>query len=107
VPDRSAWELRIEKASKKYPDLSWEVTLSPNQYLLIGCELHREKTIGWSAFMQSPGFANVQRMLVIRSCRPVTAHEASQSNMEELIRNDPSAPLALQATIPASRAKTN
>lgn len=107
VPERSTWELRIEKASRKYPELSWEVTLSPNQYLLLGCQLHREKTIGWSAFTQSPSAANVQRMLVIRSCRPVTAREANQSSMEEMIRVDPSAPLALQATIPASRAKAN
>jgi hypothetical protein len=107
VPERSAWELRIEKASRKYPDLNWEVTLSPNQFLLIGCQPQREKTIGWSAFTQSAGAANVQRLLVIRSCRPVTTSEASQNNMEELIRMDPSAPLALQATIPASRAKMN
>jgi len=107
VPERSAWELRIDKASKKYPDLSWEVTLSTNQFLLIGCQLQREKTLGWNAFMLSPSDANVQRMLVIRSCRPVTSREANQNSIDEMIRVDPSAPLALQATIPASRAKTN
>ena len=107
VPERSTWELRIEKAAKRYPDLSWEVTLAPNQYLLLGGRPERDKTLGASAFTQSPGPANVQRMLVIRSCRSVTAREARENTLEEIIRNDPSTPLALQATIPASRAKAN
>jgi hypothetical protein len=106
APERSTWELRVEKASKKYPDLSWEVTLAPNQYLLMGARLDRKKTLGCSAFTQAPE-PNVQRMLVIRSCRSVTAREANQNTVEEIIRVDRTAPLALQASIPASRAKTH
>ena len=66
------------------------MTLSPNQYLLIGCQIQRDRTIGWNAFTETPGAVDMQRMLVIRSCRPVTAREASENNMDELIRNDPS-----------------
>ena len=34
--------MRIERASNKYPDLSWEVTLGPNQYFIIGARIERE-----------------------------------------------------------------
>ena len=107
VPDRSTWELRIEKAAKKYPELSWEVTLDVNQYLIIGGCPDREKSLGQTAFLQQEGSTAVQRLLVIRNCRSVTARDAHDKSVEELVRRDKSPPLALQATIPATRAKTH
>ena len=34
--DHRSWEIRTDKACRRYPELSWDVTLGPNQYLLIG-----------------------------------------------------------------------
>jgi hypothetical protein len=105
APDRSTWELRIEKANNRYPELSWEVTLGTNQYLCIGGRPGRENSLGVTAFTQEDYADGVQRLLVIRNCRSVTASEAYQNSVEELVRADKTVPLALQATIPAVRAK--
>ena len=103
VPERSTWEVSIEKPCKKYPELSWDVTLGPNQYFVVGARLERERTLGQTAFTDS----GVQRLLVIRNCRSLTANEAHGSSVEDLVRADKMPPLALQATIPVSRAKTH
>ena len=50
----------------------WDVTLGPNQYFVVGARLERERTLGQTAFTES----GVQRLLVIRNCRSVTANEA-------------------------------
>jgi hypothetical protein len=107
VPERSAWEVRIDKAFKLYPDLGFDVSLGPNQYFIVGCRRDRERTLGQTAFVEIAGNRGVQRLLVIRNCRSVTAHEAHESSVEELIRADKSPPLALQATLPVSRAKAH
>lgn len=107
VPERSRWELNIGKAAKSYPDLSWEVTLGVNQYLVIGGRPERERSIGQSAFMQYDESAASQRLLVIRNCRSVTTREAHETSVDELIRRDRTPPLAIQASVPASRAKAN
>jgi len=107
VPERSTWELRIEKAAKKFPELSWEVTLGPNQYLFVGGRIDRLRTLGVTALTQLEGNLGVQRLLVIRNCRSVTAHEAHGNTVAELIAADKTPPLALQATLPATRAKTH
>ena len=106
-PDKSIWEVRVEKACKKYPDLSWDVTLAPNQYLIVGTRLERERTLGHTALTEFVNESSVQRLLVIRNCRSVTAGEAQQNSVEALVRADHTLPLALQATIPVSRAKAN
>ncbi len=107
VPERQRWEVRIERGCKKYPELSWDITLGPNQYFIIGARIERDRTLGQTAFTQMDGGAGVQRLLVIRNCRSVTAAEAHQYSVEELVRAEKTPPLALQATIPVSRARGN
>lgn len=105
APERSAWELQTGKAAQKYPELSWEVTLGPNQYVFVGGRLDRAKTLGQSAFTQADGAGAVQRLLVIRNCRSVTAAQAQATSVEDLVRADRTTPLAVQATMPATRGK--
>ena len=107
APERGEWAYRIEKACKKYPELSWDVTLGANQYFIVGARLERTRTFGTTAFTQFDGDRGVQRLLVIRNCRSITTLEAHQNSIEELVRADKAPPLALQATLPVSRAKTN
>jgi hypothetical protein len=107
VPERSTWEVSIEKACKKYSDLAWDVTLGPNQYFVVGARAERERTLGRTAFTEARGAESVQRLLVIRNCRSVTSHEAHGNTVEDLVRADKMPPLALQATIPVSRATAN
>lgn len=104
--DHKSWELRTGKAAQKHPELSWEVTLGPNQYLVIGGRLERERTLGQAAFTMSDGADELQRLLVVRNCRAVTSTESQQQSAQELIHADRSTPLAVQATVPAARGKS-
>jgi hypothetical protein len=104
APERQQWEMKLDKAAKRYPELSWEVTLGQNQYLLIGARAECLHTLGFNFFTQPHG-AGVQQLLVIRNCRSSLAQETHQNSVEELVRADKTPPLALQASMPGSRGK--
>jgi hypothetical protein len=106
IPDQQRWEMRTGRACLRYPELSWEVTLGPNQFFIAGTRIERERTLGQASFIQVGGEASVQRLLVIRNCRSVTAREAHQNSVEELVRADKALPIALQATLPVMRANS-
>jgi hypothetical protein len=95
--DHRSWEIRTDKSCRKYPELSWDATLGPNQYLFIGVRPDRERTLGQGAFMKGIGAEGVQRLLVIINCRTGTPGES-----EERMGTGEATPLALQAALPAS-----
>ena len=97
--DRRHWEMCTERACHKYPELSWEVTLGPNQYLFVGARPDRERSIGQNAFTESDLPQPTQRLLVIVNCRAIAPSDGGS--------DDPGAvaeitPLALQAAAAAS-----
>jgi hypothetical protein len=98
--DHRAWEIRIDKSCENYPELSWDVTLGPNQYAFIGARPDRERSLGQGAFVQTEGVEAVQRLLVIINCRVGTP---SDSSGEDLAGSGETTPLALQAAVPATR----
>jgi hypothetical protein len=53
------------------------------------------------------GADEVQRLLVVRNCRAVTSVESQQQTVDDLVRADRTPPLAVQAAMPATRAKSN
>jgi hypothetical protein len=65
-----------------YGSLSWEITLAPNDYLLIGGRYDRPNTLGWQSFIRPDEDAPVQRLLVIRTTR-------SPSSVENEISSGP------------------
>jgi hypothetical protein len=71
--------------SIRYDSLSWEVTLAPNDYLLIGGRYDRPNSLGWQCFMRPDEDAPVQRLLVIRTTR-------SPSSVENEIASSPGKP---------------
>lgn len=97
--DPNGWVMTLERQSRAHPELSWEVTLGPNQMLLIGGRLERDGSLGQAAFVQQDGVNAVQRVLAIRNVRTMDAREVYESNVER--RNG--MPLALQAMMPAVR----
>jgi hypothetical protein len=99
--DDSGWTLRIERPSRRYPDLGWEVTLGPNQVLIIGARPEHERSLGQRAFVQDEG-EPVQRLLVLRNGR---APGALGDVGIEAYLDSQCPPLALQATLPIVRAK--
>ena len=106
VPEQSTWEMKLERATQRHPELKWEVTLGPNQYLIVGARPEREGSLGQTAFVLQDGINAVQRVLVIRNCRSANAREVRENDVVELLRQDRTPPLALQATVPAQRGKS-
>ncbi len=97
-PDRSMWELNREKACKRYPELTWEVTLDANQFLIVGGRVERDRAIGQQAFIDGVDTGGSQRLLVICNCRPPRVSLPSPANETERARiNGVQSPLALQA----------
>jgi hypothetical protein len=102
MPEEGAWGYRLEPANHKYPELSWEVTLAPDQYLIVGGRLDRPSSLGHCAFVQEEG-RGVQRLLVIRGWKAVAP--PSEGSVEDCLQAA-CAPLALQATVgPIARAQ--
>jgi hypothetical protein len=107
APDQSMWELSPDKPSKKFTELSWSVTLGQNEYLLVGGRIEQHNSLGMKMFSQIADRHGVQRLLVIRNCRSITAQDTQQNSIQESIRAGKSLPLAVQATLPVVRAKGN
>jgi hypothetical protein len=98
--DRSgtySWLLGDGRPKQTYPDLSWEITLDPNEYAVVGGRLEQPGTLGHQFFIGSDEPAPVQRLLVIRTGR----------GRPGLIDDDPqpnqSPPLASQAAMSGRR----
>ena len=104
-PEKGKWVKKIERAAKEYPELSWHVTLEQNQCLLIGGRPECLNTLGFNTFAQ-PASAGVQQLLVIRNCRSTSTVESHQSNVDAMLRDEKTPPLALQASMPTYRMKT-
>lgn len=67
--DGAGWTCREHAATEKYGDLSWEVTLAPDEYVLVGCWFASRGTFGKECFVRADEPKPVQRLLVIRAVR--------------------------------------
>jgi hypothetical protein len=103
APETGKWLKKTERAAKEYPELSWTVTLEQNQCVLIGGRPECLDTLGLNTFAH-PANAGVQQLLVIRNCRSSLATEIQQNDVEALLRDEKTPPLALQASMPVYRA---
>jgi hypothetical protein len=100
APDGSGYMMEIKRPCKTFAALSWDVTLAPNQFLLLGTRLDQPQKLGGQAFLQPDTPAPVQRLLVVRTNRaPVATDEddGTDALRDGHVSNRPP-PLALQAT---------
>jgi hypothetical protein len=102
--ERLDFVVQVEKPSKTYPRLAWQLTLAPNEYLVIGTRYELPDTLGYQTFTQEEGPAPMQRLLVIRATRSPDGVETDLPTLEDLARASGPPPLALQATLTAVRA---
>jgi hypothetical protein len=97
--DGSGFILQEEWPTNSYPSLAWEVTLAPNQYVVVGARLDRAQTLGYQCFLRRDESLPVQRLLVIGSRRMIAP--TPDEIVAEASDNNPSSsrtpPLALQA----------
>ncbi len=97
APEQAGWQFKIERPNKAYPALAWEVTLAPNEYLIVGARLDKPGTLGHRALVEEQGRHPVQRVLVIRTNRSKQATE--EPTLEDTARASSSPPLAVQASL--------
>lgn len=85
------WALEPCEAVEELNPLAWEVTLTPEEYVLVGARADRPDTLGTAYFLPEGTNGSVQKLLVLRATRVAgTSSEASKL--------DQTPPLALQAT---------
>jgi len=94
--DQSQWTLRVEKPHRSFPELSWEVTVEPNKFLIIGTLLEHSESLGFRTFVQEDG-RPVQRLLVLRAFSAQGDKAEGEASLEEMMRSTTCPPLALQA----------
>jgi hypothetical protein len=88
------WRLHGGRPVKAFPDLAFEVTLAPQDYVIVGTRAARGGTLGHRCFVTTDGPKPVQRLLAIRAGRVQAPGPADTLPPAEGV----TAPLAYQAT---------
>jgi hypothetical protein len=68
-PTEAGFILRSEQPTKIFAALTWEVTLAPNQYVLVGARTDRPQSLGHQSFLRGDEPVPVQRLLALRVSR--------------------------------------
>lgn len=100
--DRSGWSMQIDRPTRSFPGLEWEVVLGPNEYLVIGALFADRGTFGFQAFVQTE-HPPLQRLLVLRT-GPSPNSPGEHPDLADLLGNHLSPPLAMQASRTSVRA---
>ncbi len=96
------WELQEQPTAENYTAMSWEVSLAPNDYVLVGGRFGCPTTLGNASFIRPDEPKPVQRLLVIRTARPgMGLLDETADNASSPLGRSPS--LALQAARTAAR----
>jgi hypothetical protein len=99
--DGSGWTASEQAVTEKYGELSWDVTLAPDEYLLVGCWFASQGTYGKECFVRVDEPRPVQRLLVIRACRQVA--ETLDTESAEEHAPPPTVATVAQAPLPMRR----
>jgi len=81
--DGSGWT-KVPQGARKYGELSWDVTLTPDEYLVVGCRFPSPHTFGTACFVRDDEPKPVQRLLVLRAARQVPELAGAETAEENL-----------------------
>lgn len=84
------WSVEAREPVEEFPALSWELTVEPDEYVLIGPRLDRPGTLGCAYFLSERGSVPTQTLLVVHAAR------LADQTIDENLSQAP--PLALQAS---------
>jgi hypothetical protein len=90
----STWTLCVDKPARVFSNLSWEITVEPHKFLVVGTLLDQKESVGYRTFTQEE-YPALQRLLVIRVASAGSA--AGTPPLEDFQSEGGSVPLALQA----------
>lgn len=86
------WTAEAREPVEDFVPLSWELTVNPEEYVLVGGRIDRPNTLG-SAYFLGEGKGTLQKLLVLRASLLI------DSGIDETLVQVP--PLALQASMSA------
>jgi hypothetical protein len=104
VPEEGGYLLQPQKPTRAFPELAWEVTLAPDEYVVIGARTDRPGTLGYHCFVRPDERPAVQRVLVLRAGpmqRDVPPEGVADAETEERLQRCP--PVAAQASWSTAR----
>lgn len=87
------WDMLAQQPTEPYEQLSWEVTIAPEDYVVIGTRLDPDDSLGRCFFLNTESSKSIQRLLVIRSGRA-----APDATPDDAAPGKVVPPLALQAS---------
>ena len=98
--ERALWVLQKQQPTESFSALGWEVTLAPNEYVVVGGRYDRPGTLGQLFFVRPEESPPRQRLLVIRTARPGAGMMPDPfPTGEDKVSVGRSPPLALQAVL--------
>jgi hypothetical protein len=91
------WDRAERQPEEEFDRLGWDVTVAPNEFVVIGTRPDRPATLGQACFLPVAQGPRVQRLLVIRTarCAAVQPHSGEQPGLVM--------PLAARAALQAAR----
>jgi hypothetical protein len=110
--DLSGWLLKVQQPTEEYAHLGWEVTLAPNEYVVVGGRAEeraagdRAPTLGQRCFLRPEETPPVQRLLVIRTGRTQPGIDLGAEGTPEQTEEERIPPLASQASMSTARGTT-
>jgi hypothetical protein len=83
------WAVEAREPIEEFPKLAWELTVGPEEYVLVGPRLDRPDSLGAAYFLTADPNRPMQKLLVLR------AIQLTGQGVDETLSQAP--PLALQA----------
>ena len=70
-PDLVGYVPQTSRPQRRFSQLGWNVSLRPGETLVIGANLDKPGSLGQRSFTQEEGAEPVQRVLILRTSRPL------------------------------------
>jgi len=93
------WGRQEQQPEEVYSWLDWMLTVSANEYVVVGAQLDSGDTLGEQFFLSGEDNPGVQHLLVLRAAHVPTPINPVETNLSR------TAPLALQASLSATASK--
>ena len=94
------WDLQANQTVERYDWLKWELTVSPNEYIVVGTQADLAGTLGFRSFLHGESLTPAQRLLLVRVIRGPRADAKVEGQKKGPM------PLALQVLGAATRGKS-